>query len=192
MVKQRAGYQKHLKELSKFSKKEENPLLFDLQEKLIHELSQPIKAIENEMHQLIEEDASIKENYQLATSVKGIGLIVGVSLLVYTNNFTKFKTWRQFASYAGTAPFSYESGSSIKGGKRVNNMANKTIKALLSNAAASNIQYDPEMRLYYEKRIKEGKNKMLVQNIIKNKVLARVFAVIKRGTSYVNILSYAA
>ena len=48
------------------------------------------------------------------------------------------------------------------------------------------------MRLYYEKKIKEGKNKMLVQNNIKNKVLARVFAVVKRGTPYVNVMSYAA
>ncbi|OJW72720.1 MAG: IS110 family transposase, partial [Candidatus Amoebophilus sp. 36-38] len=50
----------------------------------------------------------------------------------------------------------------------------------------------PEMRLYYGKRIKEGKNKMLIQNIIRNKILSRVFAVVKRGTPYVNTLSYAA
>ncbi len=48
------------------------------------------------------------------------------------------------------------------------------------------------MKLYYKKRVKEGKNKMSVINIIRNKVVSRVFAVVKRGTPYVNTLSYAA
>ena len=148
--------------------------------------------IEEEMVKLIQSESSLKRNYELCTSVKGVGLILGASLLVCSNNFSKFKTWRQMASYAGTAPFPYESGSSIKRGKKVNEMANKRMKALLSNAAVSNIAHNPEMRLYYEKKVKEGKNKMLVQNNIKNKVLARVFAVVKRGTPYVNVMSYAA
>jgi len=159
---------------------------------MIEELSRQIKAIEKEMERIIEETAEIKKNYQLATSVKGVGLILGVSLLVYTDNFSKFETWRQFASYAGTAPFDYQSGSSIKRAKQVHCIANKRMKVLLSNAAASSIQHDPEMRLYYQKKIKEGKHKMQVQNIIRNKTIARVFATVKRGTPYVDIASFAA
>jgi transposase len=89
---------------------------------------------------LIVESAEIKQNYYLATSVKGVGLILGVSLLVYTDNFSKFDTWRQFASYTGIAPFDYQSGNSIKRAKQVSCIANKAMKALLSNAAACNIQ----------------------------------------------------
>jgi transposase len=192
MVKQRSGYQAHLKELRRFAKREKRELLFASQEKMIEELSEQIKTIEKEMERLIEETAEIKKNYQLATSVKGVGLILGISFLVNTNNFTKFETWREFASHAGIAPFDHQSGSSIKGGKRVSSIGNKRMKALLSNAAVSNIQYDPEMRLYYQKRIKEGKPKMQVQNIIRNKIVARVFATVKRGTPYVDIASFAA
>jgi transposase len=192
MVKQRAGYQAHLKELNRFSKREKRKLLFASQEKMIEELSGQIKAIDKEMERLIEEQGEIKRNYQLATSVKGVGLILGVSLLVYTDNFSKFDTWRQFASYAGIAPFSHQSGSSIKRAKQVSCIANKRMKGLLSNAAVCNIQYDPEMRLYYQKRIKEGKHKMQVQNIIRNKTVARLFATVKRGTPYVNVAYFSA
>jgi transposase len=192
MVKHRGAYQSHLKGSSRFYTPEKYPKIFQSQERMIQELNKEIEVIEKEMRKIIEEDPSLKENYHLATSVKGIGLILGASFLVYSDNFTKFKTWRKMASYAGTAPFPYESGSSIKGRNKVNDMANKQIKALLSNAAASNIQYDPETRLYYEKKIKEGKNKMLVQNNIKNKIIARVFATVRRGTPYVNTLAYAA
>ena len=192
MVKHRGAYQSHLKGLAIFYKPDKAPLLFQGQEKLVKELTKQIKVIEEAMEKLIGEDPSIKKNYQLATSVKGVGLIVGATMLAYTNNFTSFENWRKFSSYAGIAPFEHESGSSIKKYKRVSCIAHKGIKALLSNAAASSIQYNPEMRIYYQKRVKEGKNKKLVQNIISNKVLARVFAAVKRGTPYVNTLNYAA
>ena len=192
MVKQRSGYRAHLKELTRFSNRENNKLLFESQERMIKELCKEIKLVEKEMEQVTKENPAIQAQYKLARTVKGIELILGVSLLVYSDNFSNFKTWREFASYVGIAPFDYESGSSIKRSKQVSHMANKRLKALLSNAAMSCIVHSPEMRVYYEKRVKEGKNKMLVQNIIRNKILSRVFAVIKRRTPYVNTLSYAA
>ena len=192
MVKHRVAYQSHLKSLANFYERRDAALLFESQEKVVGALNQQIKTVEKEMKNLIEEADSIKQNYELATSVKGIGLILGLTILVYSDNFSKFKTWRQFASYVGIGPFDYESGSSIKRGKKVSNLANKRIKGLLSNAVAVNIQDSGEMRIYYQKRVEEGKNKNLVKNIISNKVVARVFAVVKRGTPYVDIVSYAA
>jgi transposase len=48
------------------------------------------------------------------------------------------------------------------------------------------------MLLYYQRRIEMGKNKMSTINIVRNKILARIFAVIIRGTPYVDTLKYAA
>jgi len=48
------------------------------------------------------------------------------------------------------------------------------------------------MKIYYERRVEEGKNKMSTLNIIRNKLLARAFAVVERGTPYVNTKKYAA
>jgi hypothetical protein len=71
-------------------------------------------------------------------------------------------------------------------------LANKKIKALLSNAACSSIQFNPEMKLYYQRRLAEGKDKMSTQNIIRNKIVARVFAAVQRGTPYVDTFQFAA
>jgi transposase len=46
--------------------------------------------------------------------------------------------------------------------------------------AISAIQHNPEMKMYYQKRVLEGKSKMSTVNIIRNKLIARVFAVVKR------------
>ena len=53
-------------------------------------------------------------------------------------------------------------------------------------AALSTKKWDPELNQYYHRKVEEGKNPMLVMNNIRNKMVSRVFAVINRGTPFVN------
>jgi len=71
-------------------------------------------------------------------------------------------------------------------------LANKKIKSLFDLCAKSAIQHSPEMKVYYTRRLEEGKNKMSTINIIRNKLLSRIFAVVERQTPYVDIMKYAA
>jgi len=58
-----------------------------------------------------------------------------------------------------------------------------TIKPAIGyTAAMSAIQLNGEYKKYYQRRNTEGKNKMSTLNIIRNKLVFRVFAVIKRQT----------
>ena len=56
----------------------------------------------------------------------------------------------------------------------------------------SAIQFNPEMRMYYQKRVAEGKNEMSTLNIVRNKLLARIFAVVQRQSPYVDTYRFAA
>ncbi len=69
-------------------------------------------------------------------------------------------------------------------------MANKKIKSLLSNGVAAAKRFDPEMGLYYVRKIDQGKAKGVVLNNIKNKLVQRAFAVVKRQTPYVQMANY--
>ncbi|MDB5202648.1 MAG: hypothetical protein JWQ27_2057, partial [Ferruginibacter sp.] len=51
---------------------------------------------------------------------------------------------------------------------------------------------DKEMGDYYDRKVKEGKNKMLVMNAIRCKILSRVFAVIESKSPFVNLQKFAA
>jgi hypothetical protein len=51
------------------------------------------------MMSIISEDPAIKRNYDLISSVKGIGLINAINTVVYTNNFKAFETPRRYACY---------------------------------------------------------------------------------------------
>ena len=50
----------------------------------------------------------------------------------------------------------------------------------------SAIQNDPEMKAYFERKVVEGKNKMSVFNAVRNKLIHRVFAVIRDERNYEN------
>jgi len=190
LVKQRAGYEASKKEYVRMMKSK-NLVYVDIHEDMIQELNKQIQRIEKELDDLIRNDEQMKAMYDLITSIKGVGPQTAMFVIAVTNAFSLFKDWRKFASYAGIAPFPYRSGSSIRGKTKVSHLANKKIKTLLSSCASSAIQCNQEMKIYYERRINEGKNKMATLNIIRNKLLSRIFAVIERGTPYVNTFKYA-
>jgi transposase len=192
LVKQRAGFKVTLKEQKAIYKVKDYRIIFEVQQKMIADLSKQIGKINIAMQAILEVDLELKQTYQLVTSVKGIGMQTALVLIVFTDNFSKFENWRKFASYCGIAPFPYQSGTSIKGRTKVSHLANKKLKSIINMCAISAIQHSPEMKIYYQKRVAEGKSKMSTVNIIRNKLIARVFAVVKRGTPYVDILKYAA
>lgn len=192
LVKQRAGFEATLKDLPDFIQSTENKLMFTSQRNLIKALTREIENIEKEIDRVLEGSPDIMNNYSLITSITGVGRQTALQLIVVTNNFLLFENHRKLASYAGVAPFPYTSGTSIRGKTKVSPLANMKLKALLSACAISAIRHDPEMKIYFERRTEKGKHKMNSINAVRNKLLARVFAVVRRGTPYVQLHQNAA
>jgi len=190
LVKQRAGYKTTVNEQKRVLLKKDNETLINTQEKMIKYLTKQITAIEKEINGIIESNETLKKQFTLITSITSVGAQTALFMIVYTEGFTKFTKYRKFASYSGIAPFTKLSGTSIRGKTKVSNLANKKIKSLLDQCAKNAITHNTEMKKYYYKRIDEGKNKMSTINIIRNKLLSRIFAVIQRKTPYVNIYKY--
>lgn len=158
-------------------------IIRDLKKK-ISGLDQDIERIDTELIKEISSQKDLAKNFALASSVKGIGLIVAASFLVVTNNFTTFNNPRKFNCYAGIAPFENSSGL-LKGKTRTSNLANKVFKTLLWNGATSAAVHDPQLKKYYKRKIEQGKPKMSVMNAVACKLVARVFAAVRRQSPYV-------
>ena len=47
------------------------------------------------------------------------------------------------------------------------------------------IKLDADLKAYYERKVGEGKSKLSVLNAVKNKLLARVVAVVNKQQEYV-------
>lgn len=150
----------------------------------IQGLVKDIDKVEAEISDLIENDIQLKEQFQLATSVPGIGKITALNVIVSTGEFARISDAKKFACYAGIAPFEHTSGSSIRGKTRVSKMANMTLKKLLHLAAMSAIQCSQELKAFYQRKVAAGKNKMSVINAVRNKLISRIFACIKNQRKY--------
>ena len=152
--------------------------------KSIQAIEKDIEGIENQMKKIISDDDQLRKLYSLVTSVVGIGFVTATNLIIHTNEFTLIKDARKLACYCGIAPFEHSSGSSVRGRTRVSSMANKKLKTNLHMASLTGMKLDEGLRNYYERKVAEGKNKMSVLNAIKNKLVARIIAVVNRGTPY--------
>ncbi len=191
LVKQCSGFKSTNTEIKGFLTQKDHETYFHIHEEMIKSLTQQIKKVEKRLIEIINQEDHLKQMYDLITSIQGVGKQTALFMIAFTNGFTLFENFRKFASYAGIAPFPFKSGISIHGKTKINHLANKKFKSLLSNCAINAIVTNPEIRLYYQRRLNEGKNKMSTLNIVRNKLLARIFAVIQRGTPYVDTLAYA-
>ncbi len=183
LVKSKTDLTKYPKELKTFA-----PGLGKLAEKSIKKsvktFTDEIKRIEQEIQKLILSDDKLSKTINLVTSVTGIGKITALYLTIYTNFFTRYQNPKQLACYCGVVPFEYSSGTSIRKKAKVHHMANKTLKKQLHLCALAAKTYDPELKAYYERKVEEGKPKMIVINNVRNKLVHRVCAVIRKQQPY--------
>jgi transposase len=153
--------------------------------------SHSLKAIDEDIvradkaiDQLIQDDAELHRLFSLVTSVSGIGKVTAVQVIVATNEFKDITNPKKFACYSGIAPFTNDSGKVIKKA-RVSHMANKKVKTLLHLSAIVAIQYNADLKRFYERKVlEERKNKMSVINAVRNKLILRIFACVNQNRPY--------
>ncbi len=187
MVRERSGYMCRVKEISHAGEFGKADPIIRIHRRLIANLTTEIKAVEKQIRELIGANDELKKTSDLIRSIKGVGELVAAHMICYTNNFKRFIKARKFNCYAGLAPFKSESGTSLRGKARISHLANKEAKTLLNLAASCAIRYDRELKKYYQKRVAEGMKKMSCLNIIRSKIVARIFAVAKRQTPFVDL-----
>jgi transposase len=190
LVRHRRTLLSSLKEQEKEFVKATFELLEAQNKKLLLTYEEGIDQIESRIREIIRSKKELQSNAALVESVIGIGPVITWYLISYTNNFKSFEHYRQFANYCGLAPHPNTSGKSFKGKTGVSKMGNRQIKSIISNGVNKAIQHDPQLHNYYERKIKEGKHKGVVLNVVKNKLLARAFATVHRGKPFVKLDSY--
>jgi transposase len=192
LVKQQTASKNLLKGMASIVENDTNDISMLILTDNINHLEKQILTTEKAMNELIKQDEKMVTNYKLSKTVKGVGMVLAVQMLLHTHNYTRFESSRQFSAYCGLVPYPYQSGTSINGRNKTHPISDRKMKSLLSMAAISAIQHDSELKLYYKKRQEEGKPKMVVLNIIRNKIVSRVFATVNRGTPYVEMNKFLA
>lgn len=173
-----------IEELKHAGSSQQAKVMEKLQQPVLKALQKVKKDLEALILKTVQQDEHLHNQVIRVQSVRGIGAVTSVALLVYTSGFTAFENAKQLACYCGVVPFTKSSGSSVRYKSTVSPFANMKLKKLLHLCAMSAIQNDPELKTYFERKVKEGKNKMCVINAVRNKLIHRVFAVVRDGRMY--------
>lgn len=185
LMKAKKALEMPIAEAKKFCLKEHVRTMKDTCKAAVKGIKKDIELVNQYIKEVIKSDERLKELFHYVTSVPNVGTIVGAAILVSTNEFKTIDDARKFACHCGVAPFGHTSGKSIRGKTRVSHMANKDLKTLLHIAALGSTSRPGELRDYFERKVAEGKNKMLILNAIRNKLIHRVFACVREQKIFI-------
>lgn len=191
VVKARHAFKVSSKEMTAFDCSFVSDSICPRSKEMIISLTKEIKQVEKDIDQFLYNNPEIKRNFELLLSVPGMGRQNALYMIFYTKNFVSFNCPKKFASYAGIAPFKEESGKSKKSKSKVSQKANKKMKTLLTSAVVCSLPTCAEYRIYYDRQLKKGKDENSIKNVLRNKIVTRAFAVIKRNSPYVNTHAFA-
>lgn len=186
LIRQLNSIKTYLGELRHFSDKAVQKQLEQSHAAALKGMKASLQQVEQQLHKMIHQHATLHHNYTLLLSVPGIGPVTALYLICCTANFATAISGKQLACYCGVAPFEHQSGKSIKGKTKVHKMANKELKSLLHMGARSVASHHPEFKNYYERKQKQGKHDLTILNAIRNKIALRAVAVIQKQTPYVD------
>lgn len=144
--------------------------LLRMSQQLLTQLDKQIEKLENDIEEVIKADQGLQKQVMLMRSIPGVGKVLSWMMLVKTEGFTLIDEPRKMACYSGVVPFDHQSGTSIRGKKRVSTYADKSMKSVLHLAAMSAIRLKNDLRSYYQRKVGEGKNRMSVLNAVRNRL----------------------
>ena len=132
--------------------------------------------------QQIEEIVVNHPLYLVLTSMPGIGLRTA-SVLIAELTGKAFTSSAALASYAGLAPTTRQSGTSIKS-ERVNHSGNKRLKRALFLSAFAAIRTDPVSRAYYDRKRNQGKRHNQAIIALAHRRLTVLYAMLRDASLY--------
>jgi len=175
-----------IKEKQEFDTVDISQTLAAYQSDSVKALQEDLNKLEKNIQKLIDTDPYLNQLYQLVISVEGIGPVTAREILIATEGFTKFKPdqAKAFAKYVGVIPNGKRSGTSVKKKDKIGKRKHKKLKSNLTLGANSLIRSKLELGQYYRRKISEGKHHLCVINAMRNKMILRVFAVVRNQINY--------
>lgn len=148
-------------------------------------LADSLKTVLAQRKQVATEVEEILDAHPLAgvlTSMPGIGVRTAARILLEIGDASAFKSSAHLAAYAGIAPVTRTSGSSIKG-EHPARTGNRKLKRAFFLAAFAAL-HDPTSRAYYDKKRTEGKKHNAALICLARRRCDVLFAMLRNRTHY--------
>ena len=167
----------------------DNQIVFE--PKVVQALKQTLSTVETQLQSLEEElndlsDEEHQQQFELITSIVGIGPKTAHLLLSATGGLQHFKFARQLSKFAGVVPYSHRSGSSVRTKGPITKKGNRSLRASLYMAAIVAKKYNLACKDLYERLRRAGKSHKKAMVAVMNKLLRQAFGVVHTGVSFDN------
>ncbi|MFI6527677.1 IS110 family RNA-guided transposase [Streptomyces uncialis] len=152
---------------------------------IVPSLATSLQAVLDQRRILAARIEELLENHPLSkvlTSMPGIGVRTGARILIDVGDGSNFPSAAHLAAYAGLAPATRSSGSSIRG-EQPSRRGNKQLKRAFFLSAFAALA-DPASRTYYDKKIAQGKHHTQALLCLARRRADVLFAMLRDGTLY--------
>jgi transposase len=155
-----------------------NPL-YDSSRTVVRALDLEVRALEKQLL------AYAPQTQELLQSIPGVGAIAAASLVAYIADIKRFPTPEKLVAYIGLDCRVHESGTSIKGRSFISKRGSRQPRTVLFNAAFIAQRRNPELSVFFKKKIGEGKAYRSALTAVERKLVHIIWAVWTRGTPFV-------
>lgn len=121
----------------------------------------------------------------LLCTIPGVGNTLSCNFITEIGDVHRFKNSKALIAYAGLDPKVKQSGISLKHNTKITKRGSPHLRQSAYIAAYIAKRCDPELKQYFDKKLKEGKRYKEATVATARKILYRVYAVWRRGTPYV-------
>lgn len=147
--------------------------------KLYQELS---KEFDLEISLFIDQNQST--DFDILTSIKGIGKITAQKFLIEVDDIRNFNNHKQLTAFMGTDPSLKQSGTSIMYQGKISKRGNKYLRKTLFQMAVSCIRNDSTFNTYYHKKRNEKKKYKQAVIATGNKLLRVIYSMLTKENYY--------
>jgi len=154
-------------------------------ETVLPRLADSLRQVLHQRDQVAGEVERILDAHPLAgvlTSMPGIGVRTGARILLEVGDASAFATSGHLAAYAGLAPVTRRSGSSIRG-EHPPKSGNKQLKRAFFLAAFASLSHPPS-RAYYDRKRAEGKKHNAALICLARRRVDVLHAMLRTNTPY--------
>lgn len=159
--------------------------------KVVEALSKALSAIEQQVVVLEEElgsldDEEYQKQYDLITSVVGVGDKTARELLSACHGLHHFKSAKQLAKFVGLVPGSHFSGTSVRKRGKMTKKGSASLRSTLFMAARSAKRYNMACKELYQRMRIAGKPYKQAVVAVMHKLVKQIFGVVNSGISFDN------
>lgn len=124
---------------------------------------------------------------ELLCSISGIGKTLAPVFIAEIGDIHRFKSIKSLIAFSGLDPKIRQSGIALNRNTKITKRGSPYLRRAAFIAASIAQRHDPVLKEYYDKKRNEGKRYREATIANARHILARIYAVWKRGTPYIQI-----